>query len=378
MSGVGRLWSDLAARVNLEWRLRVSGGGLEQRMNRWAFSWSVRAALYRHLAVQVSNDISQIRALETFQLRLERQKRKSCLVVVRDIVRRMQDGASLSAALREWVPIDEALTISGAESAGRVGRAFELLVDSKARIARVRRTMAGAFATPAVYLFAIYGMLWAIGTFFLPSIEKAVPERDIHGAGALLFTLGHFATSWWMLLPVALAIGCIAWTYWALPNWVGRQRVWAERWFPFNLYRDINGYVWLMTFAAMLQAGMSDTRILEDQSRTAGPWLRQRVSAVRRRMLNGEGLAPALLATKLDFPNPELVDDIGSMAGFADFPGRIMRRAEQWADELEWTTQARVRALGFAFDVAMYALMLLVLVGINSLSVQVGNVPGLS
>ena len=95
-------------------------------------------------------------------------------------------------------------------------------------------------------------------------------------------------------------------------------------------------------------------------------------------MLNGQGLAPALETAGFGFPNPELIDDIGSMSDFDDFPERIMRRAVQWADELEWTTKARVRALGFAFDIAMYALMLIVLLGINSLSVQIGNVPGLS
>lgn len=366
---------DLAQRFRPE--VRLSGGRFEKRLNRLAFNWSVRSALYRHLAVQVENNVNQISALESFVRRLERQKRKSCVIVVKDIIRRMMDGAQLSAALRHWVPDDEALTIAGAETAGRIGTAFSLIVESKARIANVRRAMASAFTTPLIYLLAIYGMCWAIGTYFIPSISQTIPSNDIHGTGAMLITLGDMATSWWMLAPLVGLVALVAWIAWALPNWTASQRVFLERHFPFNFYRDIQGYVWLLTFAAMLQAGMSDTRILNDQARFATPWLRQRVMTVRRKMINGQGLAEALLTTGFGFPNPDLIDDIGSMADFDDFPDRIMKRAVQWADELEWLTKARVRALGFGFNMVMYGLMLLVLVGINSLSIQLGNVPGM-
>lgn len=378
MSGVARRLGVVREWFTPTRGLRLSGGKLEARLNRLAFNWSVRSALYRHMAVQVGNNIGQIAALETFIRRLTRQKRKSCVSVVEDVVRRMKDGAQLSVALRRWVPTDEALTIAGGENAGRIDQAFDLLVESKARIASVRRTMMAAFATPLVYLFAIYGMLWAIGTYFIPSIAKTVPADAVHGAGALLYDLGDFATSPWMLLPVIGLVGLAGWIAWALPTWTARHRVIAERFFPFNFYRDIQGYVWLLTFASMLRAGMSDTRILEDQARYATPWLRQRLISIRRKMLNGLGLAESLVSAGFAFPNPDLIDDIGSMSDFDDFPERIMRRAIQWADELEWTTKARVRAVGFGFDIVMYALMLLVLVGVNSLSIQLGNVPGLS
>lgn len=357
---------------------RRGGGRIEQLLNRMAFNWKVRSALYRHMAVQVENGINQISALEGFKRRLAREKRKSCIYVVNDLIRRMKNGAQLSAALRIWVPGDEALTITGAEMAGNVGVAFELLIQSKERTAGVRRAMASAFTTPLVYLCAIYGMLWAVGMYFLPSIQQAMPADRAKGLGAMLYNLGDFAVSGWVLLPIALIVALVAWIFWALPNWTSLYRVRAERFFPFNFYRDIQGYVWLLTFASMLQAGMSDTKILLDQSRLASPWLHQRLLAVRRRMINGEGLASALYATRFAFPSPDMIDDIASMADFEDFPMRIMKRTVQWADDLERIVKARIRTVGFMFDMVMYGLILLVLLGMNSLSVQMGSVPGIS
>ena len=376
MSNLSTQISDWLEQVS--YHLNLRGGKLEDYFNRAVFNWPMRSALYRHMSVQIDNGINQITALENFKRRLKREKRKTCIAILDDIIRRMRNGAQLSGALRLWVPGDEALTITGAEMAGNVGVAFELLIQSKARITNVRRSMVSAFTTPLVYLCAIYGMLWAIGMYFLPSIKQAMPAKNVQGLGALLYTLGDFATSFWMLLPIVFIAALFGWAAWALPNWTSVRRKEVEQFFPFNFYRDIQGYVWLLTFASMLEAGMSDTRILLEQSRIASPWLKQRLLAVRRRMVNGEGLANALQGTQLNFPNPDMIDDIASMADFDDFPKRIMKRTVQWADELELNVKARIRTIGFIFNIVMYGLILLVLLGMNSLSVQMGSVPGLS
>lgn len=361
----------------ISYRFSSKFSHLERRLNKASFSWTVRSALYRHMSVQISNGINQIAALAAFKRRLQREKRKSAIYVVDDIIRRMRNGAEISAALRAWIPVDEVLIISGAESAGHVDTAFELLLQAKDRTSNVRRSMVSAFTTPVVYLVAVYGLLWAIGMYFLPSIQNAMPESKAQGMGAALYAMGNLATSLWMLLPIVIIACSVSWILWALPNWVSVYRKIADRFYPFNFYRDIQGYVWLLTFASMLQAGMSDTKILLDQSRLGSPWLNQRLVAIRRRMVNGEGLASALQNVRFNFPSPEMIDDITSMVDFDDFPARIMKRTVQWADEMERTVKARTRMLGFVFDIIMYALILFVLLGMNSLSTQMGSAPGL-
>jgi hypothetical protein len=92
-------------------------------------------------------------------------------------------------------------------------------------------------------------------------------------------------------------------------------------------------------------------------------------------MLNGESLAKALIGTNYGFPSPDMIDDIESMSDFTDFPERIAARVRQWADELQYRTAKNVKIMGFAFDLIMYALILLVLVGINGVSTQMGTIP---
>lgn len=360
------------------YQIRRKEGILENYFNRKSFNWSVRSALYRHMSVQIENNVNQVSAMESFKLRLEREKKKNCAFILGDMIRRMKNGAQLSSALRVWVPLDEALTITGSEMAGNISSAFDLLLQSHDRVLNVKRSMMAAFTTPIVYLFAIYAMLWVIGMYFLPSIKNTMPAANVQGAGALLYMFGDFAVSVWMFVPVIIFCFSIGWVFWALPNWTSLYRTSAEKFFPFNFYRDIQGYVWILTFSSMLKAGMSDTKILLDQSRNASPWLKQRLLATRKRMVNGEGLASALKNTKFEFPNMDMIDDIASMADFEDFPKRIMKRTVQWADEMEINVKARIRMVGFCFNILMYGLILLILLGMNSLSVQMGTVPGLS
>ncbi len=355
--------------------LGTTGEKTKLALDKMAFSWGVREEFYRHMSGQIRNEVGQVAALERFQKRLLRNKRKSSAEIVGDIIRRMQNGSQLAIALRKWVPNDEALILLGGENAGQISDAFDLIIDSKIRVRTIRRTLITALTTPTVYLVALYGLVWAVGVYVLPTIRMVIPESSVHGSAAVLFTLGDAATSYWMIAPVAVLVSIIGWITWALPNWTAKIRMKAEEYFPFSFYRDIQGFIWILTFSAMLKAGMSDTKILDDQARFASPWLRQRLVAIRRRMLNGESLAKALIGTNYGFPSPDMIDDIESMSDFTDFPERIAARVRQWADELQYRTAKNVKIMGFAFDLIMYALILLVLVGINGVSTQMGTIP---
>lgn len=345
---------------------------LEERV---FFGWSVRQELYRHLTVQIENNISEVAALQLFHKRLIRRKKKGSARIVSIVARRMRDGVSLSAALRAFVPADEALVIMGGETAGQVGQSFALILDAKERLSGVRKTMVSAFVTPFVYLCAIYGLLWFVGSYVLPTVDKIVPAGQITGLGTMVVAMGAAATSLWAIVPGVALLAGVAWMIWAFPRWTGSLRVKFEQWFPFNFYRDIQGYVWILTFSSMLKAGVPDTQILGDQAALASPWLQERLVGVKQKMGNGASFANALIATGKGFPNPDLIDDIQSMSGFLDFPDRMRKRALQWSDELQWTTMARVKAVGFIFDMVMYAIMLIVLGGINSMTSQIGSVP---
>lgn len=350
---------------------------------RSAFGWPMRQALYRHLSAQVGNGVTVEVALDTFRARLQRRKNVNSDKIVAGVARRMRDGSTLAAALATWIPQDEGSVISSGELSGNLPRSLDLVIEAKRRIGRVNSALKTSMVSPAIYIVAVYAMLWAIGKYVTPGLEQALSKEKAQGLVSGLYAAGDFANSWWAVLPpVALALG-IAWVVRSLPTWTGRGRVTAESMFPYSFYRDIQGYTWLMSFSALLRAGMADVEILKRQATQSTPWLKERLHALWWRMDNGASMPAALMAKgkngmpAFGFPNPDIVDDIASMAGFSDFAERIALLAVQWADELESSTLAKAKLFGFAMEIVMYAVMGLLMIAINSMSTQMGNVPGM-
>ncbi|CAN7779878.1 type II secretion system F family protein [Cupriavidus necator] len=346
-----------------------------------AFAWRVREGLYRHLSAQVGNGVHVEAALESYRLRLQRRKHVTADKIIGDISRRMRDGSTLADALSKWIPADEVSIISSGELSGNLPKSLDLLVESKRRIANVMKTVKSSMTRPLIYSVAIYAFVWAVGRFVIPDLQFALPEERARGLVAGMFSMGHLANSWVAIIPPVVAQAFLGMVVYSLPRWKGRFRVTAERYFPYNFYRDIHGYAWLMGFTALLRAGMPDVTILKNQCEHATPWLRERLHALWWRMDNGSSLPAALMAKgkggmpPFGFPNPDVVDDIASMAGFSDFPERITKVATIWAEELEETTKARAARFGFYAEMVMYGLMTLLMLAVNAMSDQLANVP---
>jgi type II secretory pathway component PulF len=352
--------------------------------DRLAFNWKIRQDLYLHIAAQQSNSIPIETALENFRSRLIRNKKVTSDKIVSDIARKMRDGSTMANAMAAWIPQDELGIISSGELSGTLPKSLRVLIDAKRRITRVRSALKQAMINPLIYLIAIYGMLWVIGKLVSPSLQQILPKSSVSGLAYGLYEAGDLANSLWALLPPILFMIVIAIIIWSLPRWTGKHRITAEKYFPYSFYRDINGYTWLMTFASLLRAGMADNKILEKQIETATPWQDERFKAIWWRMENGSSLSKSLLAKgkngmpAFGFPNPDIVDSISSLDGFSDFPEVVTELANQWAEDLEANTLAFAKSLGFWMEMLMYGAMALMMIAINSLSTQIGSVPGVS
>lgn len=363
-------------------KTRTLAARLTAAADKLAFNWKVREAFYRHISSQSGNGVPLEIALASFRDRLKRRRRVSSDKIVAHVARTMRNGSSFASALAQWVPQDEIAIINSGELAGSLSRSLDLVIDAKKRVGRVVTAVKASVISPAVYAVAVYAMLWAIGMFVTPTLTQTLPREKTTGIVFGLYMTSDLANSLWAIFPPMIALSLVFLVMWSLPRWTGKSRLIAEGYFPYNFYRDIHGYTWLMSFSAQLRAGMADVEILRRQMAQASPWLKERLHALWWRMENGASLSAALLPgdrrqMTYGFPNPDIVDDITSLHGFRDFPEKIAVLARDWAEQLEATTLARARAFGFWMELAMYAVMGLLMVAINSMSTQMGSVTGL-
>jgi type II secretory pathway component PulF len=146
------------------------------------------------------------------------------------------------------------------------------------------------------------------------------------------------------LPSIAALVVIVTLFHYALPNWTGRARVFADRIIPFSVYRMWNGAGFLVSLAGLLRSGMALSRALLIIEQSATPWLRQRVFSARGQVLAGASLGEALLIRGLGFPDPSIGRDLLVSGDRIDLPDYLERITQRWMKEqvrkLDRTAQA--------------------------------------
>lgn len=339
------------------------GSRVSNAADRYVFNWQVRSKLYRHLSVQVGNGIAVERSLDNFAASLARRGRVSSAKVVRDVGRRLRDGKSLTQSFARWVPSDELSVIDAAEASGNMPALLGQLVKTKRQQRKVTRAYRNAAVRPVIYTVSMYGVLWAIGKYAVPNLKAGNVSENSSASARALFTLGDLANGATALVIPLVAILIYFLIRRAMPRWTGRVRVFAERFFPFSYYRDLQGFLWFASFIAMLRASVPDVQILQRQLEHASPWLRERLRHIRLSMENGVTLEKALITrprgwkSGFNFPSPDLIESVESFAGFPDFAETMSNTLAEWSADLEEASVERAAVAAFGLEIAMWILM---------------------
>jgi type II secretory pathway component PulF len=331
-------------------------------------SWHTRRALYLQAAAQLDNGLAMTAILNDFALRLLRRGRDKQAAAVRQVERALRDGRPLTSALGDSLKPVERSILSSGEQAGTLAAAMRLVVDVQERTARIASGFRSALVAPAVYIASLWLVLWIIGSMVTPQFTVIVPIERWTGWAYLMYLMGEMAVGWFGWTTLAAAGVLVPLVLWSRTRWSGPGRAWWDRhiW-PYTLYRDVDGFVWLMGYVALLRAGVTDTNALRMQASSAGPWLSSRLRPLLARLRNGMSLPQAMRATGYSFPSPDLIDEIAAYVGFADFAAKIEKVAQDYANTMEERMKQVAWVTGFICSTLMFAAMAVVQLGANDI-----------
>jgi len=369
--------STAAADANGGARKKIRNKGLQEALARKSFKkWTVRRNLYRRLGVRVANGAAIEDVLEMEAQALE-AKGDHAAYVLREASRLMRNGHSLSESLKRWIPADEMGVLATSEGGNSLSDSLEYFIETRRRMHRVAKAYRNAFVQPVIYLMTVYGVLWSIAKYSVPDLASSGAASRATGLAKLLLTSSEMVNSWEGFIPPVLFLTMAYVVGKSFSRWKGPLRILAERWFPYSYYRDSEGFTWLSGHVSLLQVGQSDVDIFTRQIKYASPWLRERLLHYRRAMVNGKSLAQALATPSgpgrpaFGFPNPDIINDIAAMGDTGDFPVKMRKVLDNWAEEMEEQTLEKSKVFGFALEIAMYVIMGFLILAMNSLVNQV-------
>ena len=280
------------------------------------------------------------------------------------------EGHQLPDVLAHWVPEDEAALIGAGLKSGQVSAALAQagkMIDARLQI--LAQVLQAAIYPLA--LLAIFAAMLALNSLQLvPQLSKLSDPDSWQGALGVLKTLADVTSAWGVWAAVA-GVVLIALVFWSLPRWRGRLRRVADMLMPWSLYADLQGAVFMMNVAALLEAGVPEIEILRTLRRFSSPWLRERIDAAIAGVNRGNSLGMALRNSGYHFPDKESVNYL-ALLGRGDGAGVLIAKYAERSLEKTLARVARraatARMVSILLIFAFFALMGLVAMDIQAMS----------
>jgi len=329
----------------------------------------MRRRLYQQASSQLENGLTLAQVIEDFRERQARRGRKRAAEAAHEVGRQVRDGKTLMAAMGDGLSDLERSVLDAGEQAGQLPDAMRLVLDVRELTTRLRQKLQASFFAPTVYLVTLFAVLLLIGGYIVPQFLNVLPVERWTDWAYAMYWMGELAVGW----PAPLLFGGLGayaiWSWWALPRWTGSGRRFIDQYvFPFTVYREITGFTWLLSFVALLRAGVPDIAALESQIGSASHWLASRLRPIRLGLADGLDLAEAMRQAGNGFPSLDLIDEIGAYAGFDDFTEKITVAVRQHAEVIERQLLAKGMVMSAIFTGLMFLAFIVLQLGANSLS----------
>ncbi|MFZ3186028.1 MAG: type II secretion system F family protein [Pseudomonas sp.] len=309
--------------------------GMELRYVKLSMGANARMRIYEKLGRFVANGVPMAQALAEIQLHVSydgKKPKEPAALAVAHWRRLLLNGQPFSRALQGWAPQNELSVLAAGEQAGRFDRAVEDVLFIQQARKRINSALAGLIY-PLFLLLSTCLYLYIFGMQVIPAFDAILPKERWQGTGQTMATLSNFVMNYMWLVAIAL-VAMLALVGATLNVWTGRVRKWADAVPPWSLYRLVVGSNFLISLAALLNAGISVPQALQVIARNAGPWYRERLLATRLQVLNGaRNIGDALNRSGYLFPSREIIIDIRSYAQLEGFENMLDKLSRQWLDD---------------------------------------------
>lgn len=291
---------------------------------------AARIRLWKKLAKLLGDGIAIIPAME--ELQRTRKPSDPMYMALGEWISVLKNGRKVSDAVRDWVTSEEAMLLMAADQSGNLAGTLASVVKVTKAKQAIRGSIVGGLAYPVFLLIITFGVIYLLGYKIVPAFTAAAQGDRWTGLARLMVDSSNFIQNWFVWL-VALVVVLIASVIISMPLWTGYLRSSFDKYPPYSIYRVMQGSSWLISMAALIEAGMRIESAMEELIKTASPWAKERIAATLVGIRSGKNLGAALMATGLGFPDEEIISDIRVYSSKSDFDRALKDIGDDWITE---------------------------------------------
>jgi type II secretory pathway component PulF len=310
--------------------------GVEIAINKFLFRMDAagRRRLWLKLAKLISNGVPIMEALMSLYLRRVSMKSKSDPVALAldAWINQIRNGRRISDAIKGWVGSDEQMLLAAGEQSGSIDVALQSVTEIMVAKKNIRAAVIKGLSYPLALLAIAFTVLIMFSFKVIPEFSKIVPDDRWTGVARIMIDFANFSRDWYAVM-IGVMIALMVLFALSLPRWTGGLRIWLDRFPPYSIYRIVYGSTWMISFSALVNAGVRLERALEQLSDSSSPWLKVRTKACLRGMRGGLNVGDALAKSGYGFPDIEIIDDLAVYSRVSGFDQALSTIGREWMTE---------------------------------------------
>jgi type II secretory pathway component PulF len=313
--------------------------GLSDRINEWWYRlWfhaKLRQDLYSSMVLLLGNQVSLKEALiaqhNVYSDNGKHPERVQAMVL-EDCIGAVEEGTKLSSVLRGWIPYDEQSTIAAGEKGGNLGASLERAAAIIERKRRMQTAIVSATAYPMFLLLTLAVTFYQIAVSVMPKLLRVTKKEYWDASTYALQYLSDFVADYGKALAVVGVIFVVA-VVLSLSRLTGRLRFYLDKLPPWNMYRTVQGAVFIYNVSMLLEAGIQKVEVLDDMASIATPYMRERIEGVLAGVTQGRSLGAALDESGYEFPSKRAIAYVKLIGGLEGGDKQLMKFADSWMNE---------------------------------------------
>lgn len=350
---------------------------IEAKLARLLFKWDggARRRLWLKLAKLIGNGVPILVALQSIHDRRVASSGKSHphAIATKHWITGIKNGSRLSNMLKGWADDDERMLISAGEQSGAMEKTLisaAMVMEAKNRI---KGAVIGGLAYPFVLVCITFAMIYMFSIKIVPAFTEIVKGDNWVGMARHVVDLSHFFQNWLWLIALLFVAVLLAFSF-SLARWDGKARITLDRYIPYSVYRIVLGSTWLISFSALVEGGLRIENALRELATTASPWMRTRINACLRGMQSGLSVGDALIRAGYEFPDREIIDDLGIYSSLSGFDVALSMLGKEWLDESVNQIKSRMQVV-FGVSILLLAVVIgFMASGLISMELQVTTI----
>ena len=286
-----------------------------------AMNYKQRLKIYRMLEkmtgepanLQINEAIDELRSIE-----MNHALKSRLWYVYDEIMEQMRNtDANFAKALSKYIPQQDTMIIASSEQ-DDITLGFTTVIQNNRQTSQMNKAFSQALGYPLLMIVVLLILLFYFSTKIIPIFVDSVTLGMELSASSIFLMKMASSFIWWFSGVLIIIIALLFFLIWALPNWTDLSRKYVEDFPPFNMYRTVVGCGFLFALNSLGKSGYMQYDALEQMVKLAKPYLRYRIEVIMELMADGLDIGQALIQSKLNFPDKQMVRELAIWVKYSD------------------------------------------------------------